>query len=68
MAVIHVKDFSVSDGKIVSMAAGTGIMDYSDLIRFMKMDKPYIHATLEDTVPENAVQAREFMERLWNEA
>ena len=68
VAVIHVKDFSVSDGKIVSMAAGTGIMDYSDLIRFMKMDKPYIHATLEDTVPENAVQAREFMERLWNEA
>ena len=68
VAVIHVKDFSVSDGKIVSMAAGTGIMDYSDLIRFMKTDKPYIHATLEDTVPENAVQAREFMERLWNEA
>ena len=68
VAVIHVKDFSVSEGKIVSMAAGTGIMDYSDLIRFMKTDKPYIHATLEDTVPENAVQAREFMERLWNEA
>lgn len=55
-------------GRFVSMAAGTGIMDYSDLIRFMKTDKPYIHATLEDTVPENAVQAREFMERLWNEA
>ena len=50
------------------MAAGQGIMDYSDLIHFMKKDKPYIHATLEDTVPENAVAAREFMERLWDEA
>ena len=50
------------------MAAGTGEMDYSDLIRFMKKDKPYIHATLEDTLPENAVQARQFMEELWNNA
>ena len=68
VAVIHVKDFTVKDGKVISMAAGQGIMDYSDLIHFMKKDKPYIHATLEDTVPENAVAAREFMERLWDEA
>ena len=58
----------MKDGKVISMAAGQGIMDYSDLIHFMKKDKPYIHATLEDTVPENAVAAREFMERLWDEA
>lgn len=68
VAVIHVKDFTVKDGKVISMAAGQGVMDYSDLIHFMKKDKPYIHATLEDTVPENAVAAREFMERLWDEA
>ena len=49
VAVIHVKDFTVKDGKVISMAAGQGIMDYSDLIHFMKKDKPYIHATLEDT-------------------
>ena len=30
MAVIHVKDFTVKDGKVISMAAGQGIMDYSD--------------------------------------
>ena len=68
VAVVHVKDFRRIDGKVVSMAAGTGEMDYSDLIRFMKKDKPYIHATLEDTLPENAVQARQFMEELWNNA
>lgn len=68
VAVIHVKDYDVKDGNVISMAAGQGIMDYSDLIHFMKKDKPYIHATLEDTVPENAVEARKFMERLWDEA
>lgn len=36
VAVIHVKDFTVKDGKVISMAAGQGIMDYSDLIHFMK--------------------------------
>lgn len=68
VAVIHVKDFTVKDKEVISMAAGLGDMDYSDLIHFMKTDKPYIHATLEDTTPENAVAAREFMERLWDEA
>ena len=34
----------------------------------MKYDKPYIHATLENTVPENAVAAREYIQKLWDEA
>ncbi|MCD8013021.1 MAG: sugar phosphate isomerase/epimerase [Lachnospiraceae bacterium] len=64
VVVMHLKDYRVENGSLVSTAAGTGQMDYSRIIRFMKERKPYIHATLEDTVPENAVQAREHIQRL----
>lgn len=68
VAVVHIKDYLVKDGEIDSVAAGTGKMDYTALMKFIKEKKPYIHATLENTVPENAVQAREHMQRLWEEA
>ncbi len=68
VAVVHIKDYQVKNGTLKSVAAGTGEMDYSELMRFMKKEKPYIHATLEDTVPENAVAAREHIQRLWEEA
>ena len=68
VAVIHIKDFVVRDGKLVSLAAGQGEMDYTALMRFMKKEKPYIHATLEDTRPENAVAARMHIQNLWEQA
>ncbi|MCR5684222.1 MAG: sugar phosphate isomerase/epimerase [Lachnospiraceae bacterium] len=62
IAVVHIKDFEVSGDKLIACAAGTGTMDYSDIIEFIKKDKPYIHCTLENTKPENAVTARMFFE------
>lgn len=66
IAMIHIKDFVVRENKLVSVAAGTGEMDYTQIIRFIKERKPYIHVTLEDTVPENAVQAREYIQGIWD--
>lgn len=66
VAVVHIKDFVVKDNGLVSVAAGTGEMDYTQIIRFIKEQKPYIHVTLEDTTPENAVQAREYIQGLWD--
>lgn len=67
IAMIHLKDFIVADGKIISCAAGNGMMDYDAILKYAKQYKPYIHATLEDTRPENAVQAREFIQRRYQE-
>ncbi len=68
VAVVHIKDFVITeDGKMDSVAAGTGMMDYTDIIRFIKSQKPYIHVTLENTKPENAVQARQYIQKLWDE-
>ncbi len=67
IAMVHIKDFVVEDGKLKSVAAGTGEMNYTQIVRFIKERKPYIHVTLENTVPENAVQAREYIQNLWNQ-
>lgn len=68
VAVVHIKDFVAENGELKSVGAGLGQMDYTSLIRFMKDRKPYIQATLEDTRPENSVQCRKFIEKLYREA
>ncbi len=66
IAVVHLKDFVVKDEELVSVAAGTGEMDYTQIIRFIKERKPFIHATMENTTPENAVAARTYIQEIWN--
>lgn len=68
VAVVHIKDYVVEENKLISVAAGTGAMDYSDLMKFIKKDKPFIHVTLENTTPDNAVEARKHIQGLWEEA
>lgn len=68
VAVVHLKDFKIEDGVLKSLGAGFGQMDYSHLMKFIKEQKPYIQATLEDTVPANAVEARLNMERAFRNA
>lgn len=67
IAVLHLKDFIVRDGGLVSVAAGGGEMNYKQILSFIKSEKPYIHATLENTVPENAERSRAFIQRVYNE-
>lgn len=62
VAVLHLKDYVLEDGKMTSVAAGQGQMQYDAILRFAKERKPFIQATLEDTKPENAAQARAFLE------
>ncbi len=60
IAMIHFKDFLRKDagGQLAATGAGQGGMeDYRTILRFAKQEKPYIFATLENTTPENAVDA-----------
>lgn len=65
VAMIHIKDFEIVDGKMNSIAAGTGLMDYTKVIKFAKEKKPYVHVTLENTKPENAESARKYIEDIY---
>lgn len=66
IAVVHIKDFVVLNGELKSVAAGTGMMDYQKIMEFVKKEKPYIHVTLENTTPENAVESREFIQGIYD--
>jgi len=68
IAVVHIKDFCIEHGKLISIAAGTGVMDYSQLMKFIKQEKPFIQVTLEDTVPKNAEMARKFLQMAYDKA
>ena len=68
VAMVHIKDFVRRDGKLVSVAAGTGEMEYTRVLRFLKERKPFIQATLENTDNTTAVGSRELIERLYLEA
>ena len=73
IAVVHCKDYIVEGSELKSVAAGTGKgnpvtgggLNYPLLLKKIKEHKPYVHCTLENTVPENAVATREFMERTY---
>ena len=65
IAVVHLKDFVVREKELVSVVAGTGLMDYRQILRFMKERKPFIHATLENTTPENAESSRRLIQNLY---
>lgn len=66
VAVVHLKDFAVADGKLESIACGTGEMNYERILRFVKEKKPFIHATLENTKPENAVATRQYIQGIYD--
>lgn len=66
--VVHLKDFKVEGDKLISIASGTGLMDYREIMSYLKKEKPCIQATLENTVPDNAVAAREYLEKVYSEA
>lgn len=51
--VVHLKDFQVQDGKIKIVPVGTGRMDYTEVLRFLKHQKPTMFASLEATTEEH---------------
>lgn len=61
IAMVHLKDFVVTEKGLQSVGCGLGEMDYTAVLKFMKERKPFIHATLEDTTPENNLKVKEFI-------
>ena len=70
IAMVHLKDFvRVNEGYgLKSVGAGTGEMDYSAIMKYLKKEKPFIYATLENTTPENAAACRQAMQDVYDNA
>lgn len=70
IAMVHFKDFvrdKGEEGGFRSVGAGLGEMDYRRIISYLKKEKPFIHATLENTTPENAASCLETLQRIYDE-
>lgn len=72
IAMVHLKDFQFAspggglDGSgLEAVGAGTGEMDFTFIMKYLKKEKPFIYATLENTTPENAAQCRKNMQALY---
>ena len=67
-AMIHFKDFlpEDADGQLKATGAGKGGMDYTQVMRFAKREKPFIFGTLENTTPENAVSCLQFLQKQYD--
>ena len=70
VAMLHLKDYLPEDagGQLKAAAPGHGGMDYSRVMAFVKKEKPFLYATLENTSPDNAEACRKEMQRLYDEA
>ena len=64
VCMIHLKDAVLEGDSVKYMACGLGEINYDSVIKFALEKKPFIQATLEDTKPENAVAAREFIQNI----
>ncbi|MBR4445641.1 MAG: sugar phosphate isomerase/epimerase [Solobacterium sp.] len=67
IAVVHLKDFVPEGDDLKSIAAGEGMMDYTNILKFIKTRKPYIQTTLENTSNDNAEKARIMLETLYRQ-
>ena len=67
IAMIHLKDYVLEDGKMKAVGCGFGEMDYKKIVEFAETKKPFIHATLENTSPETAEQSRKVIEELMSQ-
>lgn len=66
--MVHIKDYMPEETDLKSMGAGLGMMDYTDIMKFVKTRKPFMHVTLEDTKPDNALKCKAHIERIYDEA
>ena len=64
ISIIHLKDYVLNDGNMDCLGCGFGQMDYERIVRFAVEKKPYIQATLENTTPDNAIKAREYIQSI----
>ena len=66
VSVLHMKDYRPYTDRmddVEALPCGTGLMDYSHLLRFAK-ERDGLPMTLENTTPDTAVAAREYLERV----
>lgn len=67
IAVIHLKDFRLEDGKIKIVPVGQGELRFEPILRYMKYKRPHIQGILESTPEPYIREAVQFLQALYRE-
>ncbi|MNJ60843.1 hypothetical protein D3C77_566020 [compost metagenome] len=67
IAVIHLKDFIVQDGKIQMVPVGKGWLKFEPILRYMKYERPHIQGIMESTTEPDLAESVEFLQRLYED-
>ncbi|MEK5238751.1 sugar phosphate isomerase/epimerase [Paenibacillus sp. FSL L8-0470] len=67
IAVIHLKDFTVEDGRIVIVPVGQGQLQFAPILHYMKYNRPHIQGLLESTSEPHLRESVDFLQRLYSE-
>lgn len=65
IAIIHAKDYTVTDGEYRQVATGLGQLDYARLCGIIAKDKPGISVLLEDSGPETIAGCHAHIDSHW---
>ena len=66
MVVLHAKDFVIENGEIVTVAAGTGYLNYELILGLLKKKKPFINILLEDIKEADMDGSMSFINEIYN--
>ena len=66
IAIIHLKDFIVEDGRITIVPVGKGLLQFEPILRYMKYQRPHIHGILESTTEEYLEESIHFIKHMYD--
>jgi sugar phosphate isomerase/epimerase len=61
---LHLKDYVIEDGRVVSVPFGEGIITYKEILQIVKQYKPYCYVVLEGTKDDGIKRAVSMIEEL----
>ncbi|MEF2964960.1 sugar phosphate isomerase/epimerase [Paenibacillus sp. M1] len=67
IAVIHLKDFIVEQGRIEIVPVGKGRLHFRPILHYMKYKRPHIHGILESTPEPDMEASITFLQQLYDE-
>lgn len=67
IAAVHLKDYVMEDNHVKIVPVGTGKMDYTDILKFIKYDRPLMFASLEAVREDHLIQSQKFITEKYTE-
>ncbi|GGH18952.1 sugar phosphate isomerase/epimerase family protein [Paenibacillus segetis] len=65
IAVIHLKDFKVTDERVHFVPIGQGCLKFAPILRYMKYQRPHIQGIIESTTEEHLEASIAYLQRIY---